>query len=948
MGRIKRIKMSRNSSGLKLDAQRHFESGDYHKALESLEQLSVKSLDSESRLLRARVCFKLGAIERAREEYESLLSADPNQEELIRDLVELHEFQANYRQVLHYLDLLFLQKTDHTREILQVLNLYRKLGLFDRALELFDTLDTKGFFSEVFLEEKAQLLLDLGARKELQTLLKDHPDYFGFHVELYKRIKRELKLTPLANGGLEPRSLYFRLYGKILLGSYSDDGDRIPVSSVQYFDPDHFYETCLRFIDFQQRNQIQYVSVHPANPEDALLARFMAKLTGSVYVKTAPKGGENKARLVVHRCFDPQEKLKADRDIYHLGFVLKISDEEEPELPEFAGSLIVESGETRFYFDTWEGKASELVSRLYDSMQHKTHISSLSHSGREVLGDFCEFTALRSNITRLPDRQFAGLEPSTQLKQLFSQIKTSFAQDGFLYLESFLERLSLFTLEKHQIQWLLSQHKEKGFPPCRLPELCARAALQDSYEFYFKSSGANEIKSELFEVIHQVPHKKTIGILMEILKKLGPNRDDFISSLVWVYLRAEPEFIEVFTKDYLPEINLTCLFEGLESFKSLPDPWNSFLKTRILTENQEGRRQILCFFRQREIEFTDAELDAWIASSNEPEIELLRLMMQRKRSFPEELLPWLKTQRQEGFYPELIEGFVLKEFLEGEWQEQEKDLQSKLLPWSWFEEGLISSLLPSMERVLELMGRPLKEEVFCLFLKFSYRVDLALESIFSCPTFKESMKRVVITFLERNKREFSGQELLFLMDTEEHLRVQVAAFFLGCGDMEFFAFLMRRFKTHTALLGPTVIKLLFHCRPDPALRAFIHYAALGNGFSVAQCLDVFDWLDTDDLIRDEWMVLLKSPEMVDSVRPFKAWFELNLRNEPQLLKWYLCFFPQEKLRPVVEEYFEVTYRAREKLLALHELDPDYTQILMDTLEPSHREVYLMRKEETWE
>jgi hypothetical protein len=947
MGSIKRIKISHKNSGLKQAAQGYYDAGDYQKALESIEQLSNKSIDPQTRLLQARVYFRLGAVERAKEAYLSLLSEENSQEEVLRELIDLHEFQANYHQVLHYLDLLFLQKIDHTREILQVLGLYRKLGMFDRAAELFSTLNEKGFFSEVFLEEKTQLFLDLGDKHELQSLLTEHPDYFGFHVELYKRVKRELKLAGLSNAGLEPKNLYFRLYGKILLGSFSDNGEKIPVYSMRFFDEDHFYETCLRFVDFHHRNRIQYLSVHPANPEDLILAEFLAKLMDLPFDESPPKTGENKAKLVVHRCFDPQKKLKADRDIYHLGFILKISDDEAPELPEFAG-VLVESGVCEFYFDSWNGKTPKILSRLYSSLYEKAHISSLSAQGREALGGFCEFTPLKSNITRLSSPHGTAVDPKTQIDKLFAQVKKSFQEEKFLYLKSFLESLGRHTLSKKQVGWLLSQHQERGFPNCDLPSVSARKFLNYTYEFYFENMTQSKIRPELFSVLNQVPHRKTLEILTGILKNPGPYRNEFISSLSWVHLRTEEESMRVFETEYLPTMRLCPLFQGLTSFKTVPLPWISILKERVFGAQDEDRGRLFDFFRQREIEVKDQEFDAWLKSSTKPEIELLRLMIQRKKPFPTDWIPWLRTKRGEAVYVELIEGFLLEEFLLDEWEEQKNDLGQLLLPWSYFGAEPISILFSSMGQSLSEMSNAVKQEVFLCFLKFSHRVDFVIQSSFVCPIFKESMKRGMIAFLEQNKGAFLGQDLLFLMDTEEHLRIQAAAFFLGCGDMEFFGFLMWRFKTHGAMLGPSVVKLLFQCRADQASRAFIDFAVLGQGFTLNQCLEVFNWIESDDVVRDEWMILLASQEMHDSVKAFRAWFENRMKDEPQLLRSYLSFFPQEKMQSVVEKYFEISHLAGEKLQILRSLDSDYAKTLMDSLESNHREAYLLRKEEQWE
>ena len=108
-------------------------------------------------------------------------------------------------------------------------------------------------------------------------------------------------------------------------------------------------------------------------------------------------------------------------------------------------------------------------------------------------------------------------------------------------------------------------------------------------------------------------------------------------------------------------------------------------------------------------------------------------------------------------------------------------------------------------------------------------------------------------------------------------------------------------------------------------------------------LEFFQWLCSDALLLDEWMLLLKAPEQKQRTQNLAKWFLDELEHTPQLLHYYLRFFPDAALMPIVQTSWNTFDRLTEKIRVLLELDQECAQKFLASVPRVHSDLPQLEK-----
>ena len=245
MTSIRKIPGSSHQQNDRELAQDLYEKNSFEKALEILRRYSLDEMELSTRFLMGKIHLKLRYFAEAKLYLERVFSEDRKNKQVLRLLIETHNCLHEYQLVLFYLNHLFKLDGDVSEDVQNVLKLYRELGLYDRAIELQETMDQNEFFHEDYLEEKVLLALELENQQLALKVQKQNKELLRRKPNLQRSIRRLQRDVPYLG---ERRRLYLQ-WGKILLGTNLDNGlNEDPIYSNFSFDLSCLYETF--FLDF--------------------------------------------------------------------------------------------------------------------------------------------------------------------------------------------------------------------------------------------------------------------------------------------------------------------------------------------------------------------------------------------------------------------------------------------------------------------------------------------------------------------------------------------------------------------------------------------------------------------------------------------------------------------------------------------------------------------------
>ena len=926
MSQITKITNNSKLEDIRKRAHAAFIKGDFEQTLQTIAKADASNDDWELIHLKGRAAFQLKDYWLAKVCLEQAFATQPKNEDILKDLFYLYDALHEYRKVLHFANLLFGFQADHTEQILFVLRLYRRLGLYGRALELFESLEEGGYHSEPFQQEKAALYLETSDYEQLQRLLINSP----LGLDLEKRIKREIRLGTGKDTGWNLKSLYYRQHGKILLGSYSDDGASADIYDDFYFDEDHFYETCLRFVDLVTSSQISYASISPANPLESTIPRVLSKILNLPYKQTPPSSTVNGPHLIVHSsAFEPLNHVDSN-NFHHLSFSFSFSETPENLLPEYIG-VVLTGPSPLFFFDHRAQNAEVLAAQIFEFMRSKLHISTQGNRGRTYFSILPEFVLSKSNVIRLPFSSAAD----TKVEKLFLQVEQSLRSDGPLYLNSLLEKLKGQNLTGKQVQTLLSFHKEWDFIPCSIAGFCAFHDLDQTFNFYereWKLVGGNQ---ELLVALAQIPHTQITNLLIPLLDRNAPLHDFFIDSGAWILLQYNSQF-SLWMEEILDHPNFMAI--GLE-YLGLLDCWSGKWITRLkkLMPRLEPDHfdKVLRLFDSFQVSFTKTELIELANEVKKPTLEFLQNLSRAEIEFPPHLEKWLEDNYKEPLFAKVLDLFSLPNIFSKAWVLQTmkpKELQFIFGSLTAVEyQGTALEMMDIYPKACE----ELKVEILSYFFQNNLNIEFCFSEVSRSLIFKEALRSSIIQFLESHNKSFEDKDLLYLMEGDELERFRCARYFLGNSDMEFYPYLIHKLKTHGLLFGAEGFVTLFELRSDHALKVLVEYGLAEDGCSPRQIFSFLSWICEDSFRLDEWMLLLGSLELSSQKEILQQWMQKHMESIPAILTLYVRFFPDDCIRETIKYYWNSYSDLTEKFQILRSLDPALLTSFYKSVHPNH-------------
>ena len=362
------------------------------------------------------------------------------------------------------------------------------------------------------------------------------------------------------------------------------------------------------------------------------------------------------------------------------------------------------------------------------------------------------------------------------------------------------------------------------------------------------------------------------------------------------------------------------------------------LKENVSKLSSQQAEILFSYFIDNQISCSRHEMENWLQFFRDPPRSFWLLLHASNAPFPEGYVDWLRSKRSDPLYEEILNLFPLKEFFKMEWTLQENTPDELLIPFSMVTSKEYRSLAQPMRDVYEVACENLRCEILAYFLHNQINPDFCWEQISCSPQRKDFLSGPLMASLEGQASAFQDRDLLFLMEGNEKLRSQCARFFLSHGDMEFYTYLVHRMKTHSLILGFEGLKTLFEARSDQAMELLIDYALNGEGCTAAQMIQFFEWVVSDELILDEWMLLMTSTTQQHRIKDLKQWFLSQMEDAPVLLGFYLRFFPQEVLLETIKKGWGTFRKLEEKLNLLLSMDPENAKEFLALIPPVHRDL----------
>lgn len=506
MSEIRSLKHSQMHASTLQRARELTAKEDWQCALGLLSSIPEGERDLPVLHLLGRVHIKLENFRQARRFLELSYAQSKKDEKILRDLIEVHLHLQEYQKALYCMNLLFTLETDHTQDIIKVLEIYRELGLFERAKELLQTLEQNGYNTQTFELEKLQLAMELHEQNNLRKVLKDQNKNQFFHPRILERAKRQLEIQ--SRGDLKT-SLYIQ-GSNVLLGSIDDDGTLCEILENYQYNTEALYESCLRFVDIVQDNFLKFENIIPFNENSQRLARF---LSTALSLPLKKEVSSNRS-LIVANSMRLTELAAACKNNPVFSLVCELNEAKPSQLDSiqrcFLGKVL--NGSCQFSY------LEELEEELYSTLSNLKHMSSQCANGRAFFLGLESLPGRKSAIRSLPPR--LGVNPRNGNSKTFGidEIIQEIKEEGFLYYNSYRDSLLQQSLEKHQLMLLLDLHKENDFAPCDLSRILAFHDHEACAEFYKDSVEKGKELPRVWYAALQIPSKDLHNLWREVQK----------------------------------------------------------------------------------------------------------------------------------------------------------------------------------------------------------------------------------------------------------------------------------------------------------------------------------------------------------------------------------------------------------------------------------------------
>lgn len=889
-----RFPLTHKFKNLKESALVNFQQKKYLESYTILQEIPIEKMDLSCKVLLAKTQKMCQYYSEAKELISNLLLEHPNHLDVLKEAISIYLKTHEYQKVLYYFSQLFSIETDHTNDIRHILNVYHKLGLYDRSFELLETLDKNGFPHELFLSERIDLAIHTADIMTLSQILTRYRHMLQNIPELLCKVLRNIEVGVAKN----LKDELFLKYGSVHLGSYLDSNTSIKIYDSYDFDMDSFYESLLRFTDYVKFHKMKFSCIHAHDTQSRFLAKVLATILGLSY--SEEKTITQPSTLIVG-C-DGSKFTRVENGIY---FFLQCPSILK-DYPEFLSQIVESSFQS---FVDCNNKDSEQTSiNILNEMQNKMHISSLTYSGQEVL--YTRFDHFKLDQIHVETRQNVfSLVTDNHNQNIFSErsldsFHTSIKNDELLYINSYLHKSDL--IDQEMFDTLCTLHKKYDFCSVDIPSLLFQFNPDQTLGFYFSEFQTQSDNVNFVDIFHQLNHYKTQELQLDWFELDSPFHLTFFSKFdYWNELQEHEQFYPSLIK-ILKSNSPTkaAIFENLSSLHDFQQ-LTSILEQELLSKTACIESKCLIFSHLSKFNLCEPVLSKVIYELPQPHLDSIEYIKKCDLALPENWIFWLRNNRDTPLYITCIVQLALYDFFKSEWNDYWKDKQD-IFPFASFYKIADSKLLHWIDQNVSDKSN-LEYQKFLLLNHCFYP---HLRDILINNELKLKLSKQLIQTYSEWVDNSPVKDLLFLMLSDDESKIALAKQYFLRGDIEYYMFLVNRFFTHGHKYGAQIICCLFEFRSDKAIQL------LNEGLKQAILTQpdikfLFHWIQEEPERKDEFLSFLQKHEAINIEMCQQLVKQLD--KCPELLNSYLTLCELNNTPDDIKSLLE-TYPNHRKLL----------------------------------
>lgn len=935
MTSISRIPGSSHQQNDRERAQEFFEKGEYSKAFNLLERYSVDEMEVSTRFLMGKIELGLSNVFQAKLHFEAVYAVERKNKQVLRLLIETHHLLHEYQKVLFYLNHLFKLDGDVDGDIQNVLRLYRELGLYDRALELQDTMDQNNFFHIDYLEEKVLTTLEIENAELSSKILTTDKKFLRYKPSLNRALRR-------VQCGINYLGLRRRIYlkwGIILLGTCSDNGlDQDPIFESIQFGLAEIYETFLRFIDLCNVNHVKFSKLKCEDPEAETLCKALDLIINPSNHTEAFRTNSTKLPILhFHLVWKPEFRIQEG-----IHFSLSVTQkhlENADSLPDFIGIILKhEYSSNELIADSLTHNPQELYQQLYD----RKHVSSLNFEARESMYQIQDLAFQKKSdvvISKLPSINKVPRRKPWD----YRYFRESLQQDGLLYVKSLLQTYAQTRMPKSQIRELIAACQRWNYADLDTLKYCSLIEPDLTMSLVLQDMLTPELK---FEIAHAVDH---VDIIPALRENLANNHSDVLKSGIWVELIFEDSFsnwIKSRIKEPRSAQYLLKGFETLIDYQSFNPQWLIDLATVLDNEEDWGKWSSLADFLILQQSDWQNAVKKKLNRCNCLNASTLQLLLNLGCSPNESQKTWilsnLNSRTQDS--TRAIQEFKLNDLLSQILKMQASVADKSLLIYSQLTAACFSTHCSSVADLLTKTNLNVQAELYSFLLYHSKDQYRLMDKLFLNTELKLIMRPHLTTLFEKTQDVSTEKDLLFLMEQDEAFRLATARMLVYQGDMEFYVYLVYRLSTHGNEFGLEIFSVLYECRCEQAIEMLIKLGVISKLLNQCTMIRLLEYIMASDSRMDEWQIFMRDDAHSHLRKTLKYWLEKNLNSAFTLLKIYLRTFPEAVDNQNYNRFLDPHKMNRAYLQLLYKLNPETAITIVDKLAPNNRTRYLMNKD----
>jgi hypothetical protein len=924
---MKIVKSDQKIKYKKVEAFRAFADNKFEEVISIIESISSFDRDIECELLLAQSYFKKGSYVITIRLLEKSLGKHPENSDIIRLLINCFEENIEYKRALHYLDYLATVAQFKIDDIIQLLRLCRLSGLYEKGLGVLKYLTENKLFSEELIVEEVLLKTLALGWDEHDEIRSKYPELSKKFSLLYKRLKREhiLKGRTCLQGD------YYRAFGKVLLGSYSDNGYDISDTSLKEFDVDHLYETCLRFVEFSQSFHMRWDRVTANGLENTYFGKLIGFILDIPFVDFRTVLNSNTQNtLLVSAYFDCGEsQLLTDCTHFALSSKYAFHNVEQPD---FCGVIVSKKPG----FKGLRNKYSE--EELFEVFKSKKHHSSLSWNGYAFWNTVTEYSFMQPIASISTSKFQLSKQQDIDIEKELNFLKDILDKEGLLYIKPVLDKFSEYGINNELINYLFALHKQHGFEGTEIPRFCSSFDMNQTYEWYKHEYSLADNKENLLKAVAAIPHQDTINILKEYwISEQNSPLQCFFSSGTYLYLQCEKFFGKILSKGLEQEYICSLVSSFVYLTKMNPD-WTELIldktknldtcTTKYVFKKMYDNHEIFDFPKILS-KLDELPLDPY----------LLKLLRLHGVSIPEQKRMKIKTLGSNDLILFIKEYFEFSEFLL-EISESEREQINKCFLNALDAEDVFESFQDKLFMHYSASKYQKDFERWMVVNCYPLMCDLIFSSFERKQYYKSDLSLNISQWSVIKK---NTDDIRFLMDTENaYLRTKVAGILFGAGEADYFEQLLADFEKYGQQVRVEIIRIFLRNRFDAALQ-LLAVKGLREGYlSSSSILSLLFEISSNPVLIDEWKSTLRAG--VEKLTKYiKDWLFDRVQSEFQQIILYNDLFNDICWEDLIEESKKQNTFSREIYSFLIMESPKKGKEYLEHFEADDRDLFLLKK-----